>query len=153
MSPAMQWVVIGGPIAVLACFVSWVQRRAWQRPPRTPAQAQFRAAWEQAQPYAQLGVRAGQDGFVYACLTGRPLGQHAGARAAIVPSRPVTSARPAHAWAVIYFADGSMHRQPFAVRNRAEAVAQAERFNGQAEQQAPALFRRTSPRPQPAARP
>ena len=151
MTPAMHWVVIGGPIAIVVCFASWVQRRAWQNPPATPQAARRRDAWEHALPYSQL--RAGQDGFVYACLTGRPLGPHAGARAAVVPSRPVTSVRPKTAWAVIYFADGTMHRQPFATRNLTEAKAQAERFNGHAQQQAPALFRRVSPRPHPAARP
>lgn len=150
----MHLVIIGGPIAVLACFVSWAQRRSWQRrPPRTPEAAMLRDAWEHAQPYSQLGVRAGPDGFVYTCVSGRPLGPHAGARAVVVPARPVTSARAAHGWAVIYFADGSMHRQPFAKKNLAEAKAQADRFNGHAEQQAPALFRRTSPRTPAAPRP
>jgi hypothetical protein len=149
----MHLVIIGGPIAVLACVLSWVQRRSWQRPPATPQAAAVRDAWEHAMPYGQLGVRAGPDGFVYACATGRPLGPMAGARAVLVPARPVTTARPATGWAVIYFADGSMHRQPFATRNRAEATTQAERFNGHSEQAAPAMFRRARPAPHPAARP
>jgi hypothetical protein len=154
VSPAAQALTWGTPIAVLACFCSWAQRRAWRRPPRTQAEAARRAVITTLVPYSQLGVRVGADGFVYSNATGKCRGQLAGARAVIVPRRPVHTLNPSTGWAVIYFADGTHWKQMFPLRNLPEARAQAERFNGTAQQQGPAVvFRRTRPRPSPAGRP
>jgi hypothetical protein len=146
VSPVVQCLAIGTPIAVLACLVSYLQRRSWRRPPRSAGEAQFRDWWAEAFPYPQLGVRAGADGWVYSNLTGRPLGQAAGARASIAGARPVTKIRPSTGWAVIYFADGSFHRQMFALSNLPEARAQADRFNARYQAHGVAgIFKRTGP--------
>ena len=152
MTPAAL-LLYAGPPAVLACVLAGIQRAAWRRPPRTPAQAARRAAVTTLVPYAQLGVRCGLDGFVYANATGRCLGQHAGARAVILPASRVHTLKPSTGWAVIYFPDGTHWRWMFPVRLLADARAQAERFNTTAQQAPAGVFRRTRPRPSPAARP
>jgi hypothetical protein len=147
-------VLYGGPVAVLACVLAGIQRAAWRRPPSSPDVARRRAALTTLIPYSQLGVRAGLDGFVYSNATGKCLGQHAGARAVIVPRRPVHTLKPSTGWAVIYFADGTHWKWMFPLRLRPDAAAQAERFNTTATQQGPAgVFRRTRPRTSPAGRP
>ena len=133
--------------AVLACVISYLQRAAWRRPPRTAAEATLRQLWQDARPYPQLGVRVRDDGHVYSNVRCVELGRLAGAEAKIVPSRPVTSLTPQTGWAVIYFADGTMHRHPFWINRKPEALAEAARFNGQVKQAAPDLFRRTFTRP------
>ena len=138
-------------IACLFCAGVGVQRWSWRRGPRTPAQAERRRILTTVMPYSQLGVRVGLDGFVYANVSGKPLGLAAGARAAVLPARPVHTMKPGVGWAVIYFADGETHHWMFATRNKTEAMAQAERFNGAHGQEPAGVFRRTSPRPGAAA--
>ena len=142
MSPAATLLAWGAPFAVLACALSYAQRRAWRRPPRTPREATLREYWSNAYPYTQLGVRVRPDGYVYSNLRCTELGRLAGARSVIVPSRPVTRMKPPTAWAVIYFADGSCHRQMIRLANLPEARAQSARFNGQARACASGVFRR-----------
>jgi hypothetical protein len=145
MSNAMASVVYGGPVAVLICFIAWSTKRTWRQPPKTPEQARFRAAWSDAYPYVQFGVHIRPDGFIYSNATGRCLGLAAGAKAAVVPSVPVTTLKPATGWAVIDFADGTTHRNMIGLRNLPQAQAQAARFNGQAQQTTSASFKRTRP--------
>lgn len=153
MSPAAQWLAIGTPIAVLACIITAIQRRTWQQPPANPKAAAFRATWATILPYAQLGVRVDPDGFVYTNAGNRCLGQAAAATVQLVPVITVGKVKPSTAWAVITFADGTVHRHRFALRNLREAKPQADRFNGVAAQQAQGVFRRTWTAPQHAAQP
>lgn len=133
--------------AVLACFISYCQRRTWRRPPRDAAEATLRQLWENARPYTQLGVRVRDDGYVYSNVRCVELGRVAGAEAKIVRPRPVTGLSSSTAWAVIYFADGTLHKNEVWIHRLAEAQAEVTRFNGQVKKSAPDLFRRTFTRP------
>lgn len=149
---ATQVTMVFGPVAVLVCLVAFIQRWSWRQPPKTPQQVRARATWQRVFPMGQFGIRLGLDGFVYSNATGRCLGIAGGAKATATPVVPVTRLKPSTGWAVITFADGTTHRQPYALRNQAEAAAQMARFNGLATQQAHAAFRRTW-RPPAAPRP
>lgn len=149
MTPG-QVTLVFGPVAVLFCFIAYVQRRSWRQPPKSPQQARARAIWSQTFPMPQLGVRIGLDGFLYANASGRCLGQAGGATATVAPSVPVSKVKPSTGWATITFADGTTHRNMYRLLNHPEAQAQADKFNGLAKQAPSAGFRRTFT---PAARP
>ena len=145
MIPAGELAVYGSPFAVLACAAAWAQRYTWSRPPKTARQARVRAAWLSAPVLPQFGVRIGSDRFIYSMLSGRCLGPLDGATAAVAKSVPVTSLKPSTGWCTITFADGTVHRSLFALRNLPEAQAQLAKFQALAAATPQGQFRRTRP--------
>lgn len=148
MSTAATSLIVGTPIAVVACVVSYIYKMAWRNPPRTQRSAEFRRYWQTNPIFPQLGVYVRDDGWVYASPMRphqRPLGRLAGATVS-VGSTPITKVKPQLGWATIRFADGYVYRRGYATRNQAEALAQAAQFNNRATVTAPTgTFRRTRP--------
>lgn len=135
----------GTPLMVLACVLAGLQKLRWHAPPRTEAEARYRAYWATSRPLPQLGVQVRPDGYVYT-LAGGCLAPLAGATAAAVPMVPVaTTVKPALGWATIQFADTTTRRAVFALRDLAQAQAQADRFNRLAAATATTGFARTRP--------
>jgi hypothetical protein len=144
VTPA-ELVEYGAPIMGAICTIRWFQLRALRRPPKTPRQAQLRAAWLSAPVLPQFGVRIGPDRFIYSMATGRCLGPLDGATATVAKSVPVTTLKPSTGWATIRFADGTIHRNLIGLRNWAEAQAQLARFEAVAAAMPAGAFKRTRP--------